>query len=388
MKRIGWIGAALTVALGLGLSGVAMLSNVDGSEPKEKKAMVPEISETVSGKVQAILKNDHGEVDGLSLEDGVTVHFPPHTGVSVSRIVVAGDRIEVRGHKHTRPKGEVVLEAERIVNGDISLDIERPQPPRKPKHGPGHEHDKPMNAAGAVQAFVSGKVQEILKNDHGDVDGLSLEDGVTIHFPPHTGVSVTRMVVVGDRIEVRGHKHTRPKGDVVLEAERIVNGDESLDIERPQPPRRPKHGPGHEHDKPMNATGTVQAFVSNRHGDVDGLRLSDGTEVKLPPHLGDELQALTKIGEKVRIEGRRHETPEGDVHLHADRIVATASGRALERDEPPKMATRSSTARTATSGRSLERDEPHKGRAAPPHEEVLQELRELRRLIESQQKSR
>jgi hypothetical protein len=84
----------------------------------------------------------------------------------------------------------------------------------------------------------------------------------------------------------------------------------------------------------MNASGVVEKFATNRHGDVDGLLLADGTEVKMPPHQGRELQALVKEGDKVQIEGRKHVTPHGDVHLHADRITAVATGSSIERDGP------------------------------------------------------
>jgi hypothetical protein len=219
----------------------------------------------------------------------------------------------------------------------------------------------------AASETISGRVKSFLKNDKGDVDGISMENGATIHFPPHMSLSITKLVSVGDRIEVRGHEQALPKGEVVIEAKRIEKGGQSVDIGEPRGPRgsKPKHGPRHEHemDQRMTATGKVAEFLTNRHGDVDGLLLSDGTEVKVPPHQGIELQELTKVGAEVRVEGRRHETPKGDVHLHADRIVATESGRALERDEP------------------------HKGRNAPPHVEIIEELREIRRLIESQQKT-
>jgi hypothetical protein len=230
----------------------------------------------------------------------------------------------------------------------------------------GNEPQGTKNQKMTTEETISGRVKELVKNDHGDIDGLLMASGSTVHFPPHHGVAVAKLVSPGDRIEVRGHEHVLPKGEVIFEARRIESGGESIDIDRPRPPRGPKppRGPRREREQetPMQATGTIQAFMTNPHGDVDGLRLSDDTEVKFPPHQGDSLHALAKAGDEVRVEGRRHETPRGDIHLHADRIVATASGRVLERDEP------------------------HRGRPAPPHEEILHELRKLRRLIETRLK--
>jgi hypothetical protein len=211
--------------------------------------------------------------------------------------------------------------------------------------------------------MTSGKVKAFVKNDKGDVDGMSLDNGALIHFPPHLATSITRQVQVGDGIEVRGHEHTLPTGDAAIEAKQIEVNGQVITIEEPRRPRGPKppRGPRHMAESSMTAKGKVSEFHVNRHGDVDGFLLSDGTEVKLPPHQAGDLEALVQVGSQVWIEGRRHETPHGDIHLHADQIMDTASGRTLERDEPNG-----------------------KGHV-PPHEEILKELRELRRLIEAKQ---
>ena len=227
-------------------------------------------------------------------------------------------------------------------------------------------HGPRDNQVETTAETVSGRVKAFVKNDRGDTDGLTMENGTNIHFPPHLSDAVAKIVALGDQIEVRGHQRTMPRGEVVFAAERIANGDKSVDIDGPpRPPRgpRPPHGPRGRDEAPMNAKGTIREFHSNRHGDVDGLFLSDGTEVKVPPHQGAELQELAKVGAEIRVQGRRHETPHGDVHLHADRITATESGRTFERDEP------------------------HHGPHAPPHHaEIMKELREIRHLIESMQK--
>jgi hypothetical protein len=126
----------------------------------------------------------------------------------------------------------------------------------------------------------------------------------------------------------------------------------------------------------MNARGAVTEMNDNRHGDVDGFVLSDGTEVKFPPHQAEQLSGLVRRGDEVRVEGRRHETPHGDIHLHADRITAVASGRALDRDEPglPPREARPAPERRAPD----DRDAPH----AASNDEILRELRALRRLVE------
>ena len=49
--------------------------------------------------------------------------------------------------------------------------------------------------------------------------------------------------------------------------------------------------------------GTVQQFTMTPRGDIDGLMFSDGTEVKLPPHLTADIVAAIKIGDAVTVHG-------------------------------------------------------------------------------------
>jgi hypothetical protein len=49
--------------------------------------------------------------------------------------------------------------------------------------------------------------------------------------------------------------------------------------------------------------GQVQQFTLTPRGDIDGLILSDGTEVKTPPHLSTEIAYAIKPGDTVTIHG-------------------------------------------------------------------------------------
>lgn len=177
-----------------------------------------------------------------------------------------------------------------------------------------------------------GRVESLLQNDHEDVDGLRLSTGDEVHFPPHIGRQVADLIKAGDEVDIQATKKTRPLGKVVFEATQIVSHGKTIKIDRPTPKHHPKGK--RKHEAPMNAAGKVQEFTTNAHGDVDGLLLDDQTVVKFPPQLGEELQVLLKTGTAVQIEGRRHETPHGDIHLHADHIVDVASGKAIDRDTP------------------------------------------------------
>ncbi len=78
--------------------------------------------------------------------------------------------------------------------------------------------------------------------------------------------------------------------------------------------------------------GEVQRMMTNPYGEVDGLRLMDGTIVKFPPHKADSLTAALKTGDAVRIIGR----PEARGTVKADAVINSATGQMVY-DQPPPI---------------------------------------------------
>jgi len=50
--------------------------------------------------------------------------------------------------------------------------------------------------------------------------------------------------------------------------------------------------------------GTFERFLVNRHGEADGMILTDGTEVHFPPHLSSQMQAEIQRGTAVKVSVR------------------------------------------------------------------------------------
>ncbi|WP_254596273.1 hypothetical protein, partial [Burkholderia seminalis] len=80
-------------------------------------------------------------------------------------------------------------------------------------------------------------------------------------------------------------------------------------------------------------SGTLARMTINPEGDVDGFVLTDGTLVRLPPHLGTQLVALARPGERVTVAGERRL---GD-DLHARVVRNDRTGASLS-DQPPAPA--------------------------------------------------
>src|SRR5216683_5463946 len=78
--------------------------------------------------------------------------------------------------------------------------------------------------------------------------------------------------------------------------------------------------------------GQVQQFTLTPRGDIDGLILTDGTEVKTPPHLSTELAYSVKPGDPVTVHGLRAAALP---LVQAVSITDEANGRTVVDNGPP-----------------------------------------------------
>lgn len=102
----------------------------------------------------------------------------------------------------------------------------------------------------------------------------------------------------------------------------------------PPPPPRPRArlpaGPGNDTASDALVSGTLSRLTINPEGTVDGFVLADGTLVRLPPHLGSQLAALVRAGERVTVAGERR----GDDEIRARVVRNDGTGASLS-DRPP-----------------------------------------------------
>src|SRR5438093_3561613 len=75
--------------------------------------------------------------------------------------------------------------------------------------------------------------------------------------------------------------------------------------------------------------GLVTRYLMNPRGEVDGLLLSDGTQVKFPPHMSTELTATVKPGQTVSVQGFR----ENQVGVKAF-VISTGNASVVVEHEP------------------------------------------------------
>lgn len=85
-------------------------------------------------------------------------------------------------------------------------------------------------------------------------------------------------------------------------------------------------------EKSTTVSGEVAEFHSSPDGEIDGVTLKDGTEVRFPRESGEKVTAVVSIGDQVEISGWTHA---GESEVHAATITHVGSGQLVNVDQPP-----------------------------------------------------
>lgn len=148
------------------------------------------------GTVQQYLMNPHGEVDGLLLNDGTQINFPPHMADDLISTVKPDDRVTIQGDRER----EWVVRADVVTNSRTGRSVVEHAPSWKDRPMALHLRRLSMNA---MQA--SGSIAALLYAPRGEVRGFILADGTQVHVPPDVGDSVARVLTVGETVQIEGY---------------------------------------------------------------------------------------------------------------------------------------------------------------------------------------
>ena len=264
---------------------------------------------TTEGKFAQYLLSPRGDIDGAVLEDGTVARFPPHAIAPDATSLRRGDAIRVEGEATKGPGGTVFANAS-VTKGDVIIaraDAPPPPPPGPPgpggPRGPGPGRPGPGGRPGPPDADLAamsatGTIRGFSTDPRGNVDGILLSDGTTARAGRKARLE-TLGLKPGDTVTVTGRGGAYPQGKSLrIETIKLPSG-EVRTVERPRAELLPT---AHE--------GVVSTVLVNPHGDVDGLLLTDGSLIRMPPTpRSPQLVAGAKVrgegdGTSTRVEAR------------------------------------------------------------------------------------
>ena len=167
----------------------------------------------------------------------------------------------------------------------------------------------PMMGGGGAPVYdpaqlpeFKGKVAQYSLTPRGDVDGLILADGTEVHFPPFMSTQIVFTVKPGDNVTIHGVKAralpmvaARSITNDATGAKVLVMGMRDIRGEGPT----------------LEAEGKIAAAMHTPRGDVDGVRLEDGTIVRLPPGEAKKLAEMLAPGKSIVVRGDGYAGPLG-----------------------------------------------------------------------------
>lgn len=167
---------------------------------------------------------------------------------------------------------------------------------------------------------ADGIVDRYLLHPRGIVDGLLLRDGAQMHVTPRAAEGLIQVIQPGDHVRVHGR---RGANSPLVTPDVIVNVTDGksftvpyrLDLPIPPAEKRPTANE-------MRAAGTIQVLLYDYiKGVVNGMLLSDETQVRLPPDVGKDFSASLQQNMDVEVEGHGTTTRFGRA------LEATSIGR-------------------------------------------------------------
>lgn len=191
------------IALLLGVVMPIALLSANAEAKKDKKVQFAQYTmeslvtapPIATGIVKRFTVNPHGEVDGLILEDGTFAKFPPHMGAELTAAVKAGDTVSLRGF---REYGGTVKALAVTNEGSKRAVVEHPPLPgiaKMPKH---------LRFATLSRLQASGKVERPLYGKKGEINGVVLDEGTAVRFPPHAAFQFATQLQPGQTLAVEG----------------------------------------------------------------------------------------------------------------------------------------------------------------------------------------
>jgi hypothetical protein len=261
--------------------------------PPSTTAEPARTSQNITAELLAVGARPTGQIDHLLLAGDVSVDLPAESTIEASRLKL-GEKLTVSGFG-------TAFSSARFVRAQDVRD----------------EGKQSLLQASKTQTgkweLKEGKVTRLLLNLHHDLDGLLLEDGSVVKFPP-IALEAARMIKPGAVIRVSGTVRDNTLHTDALTILAPNSQPQELRNVRPSPTTASATTLAY-----LKDTAAIRTIIVAPHGEADSLILDDDTLVKLGPAVRDALSLRLEVGQRVTVTGRGAHFEEGTV-IEADSI--------------------------------------------------------------------
>jgi hypothetical protein len=172
----------------------------------------PQQFPAIRGELDRLTLTARGEIDGFILKDGMEVKTAPDLSTQIAFAIKPGDRVTVHGLKAAAlplvSAVSITDEATHRTVTDSAISGAMPMaPPRPPRGAP-----PPPPAA---TSETSGRVRMALHGPQGEINGVLLDNGTILRFPPDQGAPLATLIQPRQLVVAEGIAITNALGTVV-----------------------------------------------------------------------------------------------------------------------------------------------------------------------------
>ena len=167
---------------------------------------------------------------------------------------------------------------------------------------------------------ADGVIERYVLDPRGEVEGLLLADGAHMYVTSRAADQLLRALKPGDHVRVYGRRKNDERlvqPDVIKNLTQGTTFIVPLRLDLPMQEQE-----RHLSVTEMHATGTIRVLLYHAlKGIVQGMVLSDDTQIRLPPDTSEDLRRSLQVGQSVTIKGN------GTKNQFGRAIEAVAIGR-------------------------------------------------------------
>jgi len=189
----------------------------------------------VRGEIEQLTLSARGDIDGFILTDGTEVKTAPYLSTQIAFAIKPGDRVTVHGLKAAAlPLLSAVSVTDEATNRTVTdsgtSGPMSPLPPPDPTRRGG-----PAQVPGA-SSETTGRVRMALHGPQGEVNGVLLDNGAILRFPPDQGAQLSALIEPRQSVVAEGIAITNALGTVVEVQQIGPSRTQLLAVGPPSPP--------------------------------------------------------------------------------------------------------------------------------------------------------
>ena len=195
----------------------------------------PQQFPTIKGEVDRLTLTARGDVDGIILKDGVEVKTSPELSTQIAFALKPGDRVTIHGLRAAAlPLVRAVSITDDVTHRTVT-DAGESGPMNPPGPRPPPPRGAPPPAPGA-NSEAAGRVRMALHGAQGEVNGVLLESGTILRFPPDRADQLASIIAPRQAVVAEGIAVTTALGTVMDVRQFGPSRDRLVDVGPPMPP--------------------------------------------------------------------------------------------------------------------------------------------------------